>query len=171
MVDDPEGRRVEFVQYVPGGLHASKFGTLLPATRVSDHMIHAGFIVHDRAAEDAFYRGILGFQLMWYGGKTDADVSWVDMRVPDGTDWIEYMLGVQNPSVKARGVMNHFALGVKDIQAADGIVKSHGFAGEQPKIGRDGKWQLNLYDPDLTRVELMEFKPVQTPCCSKMNTK
>ena len=33
-------------------------------------------------------------------------------------------------------------------------------------IGRDGKWQLNLYDPNSTRVELMEPKPVRTPCCS-----
>jgi hypothetical protein len=39
---------------------------------------------------------------------------------------------------------------------------------EKPKIGRDGKWQLNLYDPNLTRVELMEPKPVETPCCSPM---
>jgi hypothetical protein len=38
---------------------------------------------------------------------------------------------------------------------------------EKPKIGRDGKWQLNLYDPDLTRTELMEPKPVQKPCCSE----
>jgi hypothetical protein len=91
------------------------------------------------------------------------------MRVPDGTDWIEYMLGVNNPTPKTRGVMNHFALGVPDIHAAEKMVLDHGFTpGEKPKIGRDGKWQLNLYDPDLTRVELMEFKPVQTPCCSPM---
>lgn len=171
MVDDPEGRRIEFVQYMPGGLHESKFGTLLPDTRVSDHMIHAGFIVHDRAAEDRFYRDILGFKLMWYGGMKDDEVKWVDMRVPDGTDWIEYMLGAEHPSPKTRGVLNHFALGVKDIQTSNALVLHHGFTpGEQPKIGRDGKWQLNLYDPDLTRVELMEFKPVQTPCCSEMKT-
>lgn len=171
MVDDPEGRRIEFVQYMPGSLHESKFGTLLPDTRVSDHMIHAGFIVHSREAEDRFYKDILGFKLMWYGGMKDDQVSWVDMRVPDGSDWLEYMLGVTNPSPKTRGVMNHFALGVKDIQ-----VPYHTILGrvstpiEKPKIGRDGKWQLNLYDPDLTRVELMEFKPTQTPCCSPMIT-
>ena len=39
---------------------------------------------------------------------------------------------------------------------------------EGPKIGRDGKWQLNLYDANLTRTELMEPKPVQKPCCSPM---
>ena len=28
---------------------------------------------------------------------------------------------------------------------------------------KDGMWQFNVYDPDLTRVELMEFKPVRKP--------
>jgi hypothetical protein len=37
---------------------------------------------------------------------------------------------------------------------------------EKPKIGRDGKWQLNLFDPDDTRVEFMERKPTDEPCCS-----
>jgi hypothetical protein len=31
---------------------------------------------------------------------------------------------------------------------------------------KNGKWQLNVYDPDLTRLELMEFKPLRKPCCS-----
>ncbi len=172
MVDDPEGRHIEFVQYAAHGVHGKKFGVMLPATRVSDHIIHAGFIVHDRATEDRFYHDILGFQLKWYGGMKDNEVKWLDMRVPEGTDWIEYMLGIENPSVKSRGVNNHFALGVKDIHAADEIVKQHGFQpGEEPKIGRDGKWQLNLYDPDLTRVEMMEFRQAQPPCCSEMITK
>ncbi len=171
MVDDPEGRRIEFVQYMPGSLHSSKNGTLLPDTRVSDHMIHAGFVVHDRAAEDRFYKDILGFTVMWYGGMKDNEVNWVDMRVPDGSDWLEYMLRVTNPSPKSRGVMNHLALGVKSIQPAYQMVLQHGGKPpEPPKMGRDGKWQLNLYDPDLTRVELMEFKPAQTPCCSPMLT-
>lgn len=169
MVDDPEGRRVEFVQYMPGGLHELQFGKLLPNTRVSDHMIHAGFVIHDRAAEDKFYKDVLGFEVMWYGGMKDNKVDWVDMRVPDGDDWLEYMLGVEHPTPKTRGVMNHFALGVKDINAADKeVIARVSPSPEKPKIGRDGKWQLNLYDPDLTRVELMEFTPIQTPCCSTM---
>ena len=169
MIDDPEGRHIEFVQYMPGSLHRSKWGTLLPATRVSDHMIHSGFVVHDRAAEDHLYKDILGFNVMWYGGMKGNEISWVDMRVPDGTDWLEYMLRVKDPSVKSRGVMNHIALGVKSIQPAYHTILDRGYQPpEPPKIGRDGKWQLNLYDPDLTRVEMMEFKPTQTPCCSPM---
>jgi len=169
MVHDPEERHIEFVQYMPDSLHNLQSGKLAPETRVSNHMNHAGFIVHDRAAEDRFYKDILGFTVSWYGGMKDDQVNWVDMRVPDGSDWLEYMLNVTNPSPKSRGANNHISLGVKDIQAAYQTV-----AGRlspppgEPKIGRDGKWQLNLYDPDLTRVELMEFKPVQTPCCSPM---
>ncbi len=34
------------------------------------------------------------------------------------------------------------------------------------KIGRDGKVQLNLFDPDLSRVEFMEFTPTGETCCS-----
>jgi hypothetical protein len=66
------------------------------------------------------------------------------------------------------GVMNHIALGVPDIHAAQQQLIKNGWKGnEAPKIGRDGKWQLNLYDPDETRVELMEFTPVEKPCCSE----
>ena len=35
------------------------------------------------------------------------------------------------------------------------------------QMGKDGKWQLNLFDPNLSRIELMEFKPVEKPCCSE----
>jgi hypothetical protein len=31
--------------------------------------------------------------------------------------------------------------------------------------------QLNLYDPDLTRVEMMEFQPAEKPCCSEFTAK
>ena len=87
----------------------------------------------------------------------------------DGTDWVEYMLNVKNPSLRTLGVMNHMALGVPSVQAGYKTVMDRGLSPAQgPKIGRDGKWQLNLYDPNLTRVELMEPAPVETPCCSPM---
>jgi hypothetical protein len=34
------------------------------------------------------------------------------------------------------------------------------------QVGRDGKVQLNLFDPDQTRIEFMEFTPTRQPCCS-----
>ncbi len=167
MVKDPDGHMVEFVQYMPGSLHSRNFGKFLPAARVSTRMIHVGVTVQDRAAADRFYHDILGFHSVWYGGMTDTRTDWVDMRVPDGTDWLEYMLNVHNPTPRTLGVMHHLALGVPDIQAGYHTVLANGIQPPQPpKIGRDGKWQLNLYDPNLTRVELMEPKPVEKPCCS-----
>jgi hypothetical protein len=64
--------------------------------------------------------------------------------------------------------MNHISLGIPDIHAINDEVAKAGVKPiEAPKIGRDGKWQLNLYDADLTRVEFMEFTPTQKPCCSE----
>jgi len=159
VVVDPEGHRIGFMP-------SSESATLSSVSGM--RLIHAGFVVHDRAAEDKFYKDILGFHVYWHGGRTDDETSWVDMQVPDGTDWIEYMLNVSpEASHKTLGVMNHIALGVADIHATQQQLIKNGWKGtEEPKIGRDGKWQLNLYDPDETRVELMEFKPTKEPCCS-----
>jgi len=169
MIKDPDGHDVEFVQYLPGSLHSRNFGKFLPATRVSERIIHVGTTVSDRATFDALYRDILGFHEFWHGGMTDDRTDWIDMRVPDGTDWFEYMLNVKNPTARTLGVMNHMALGVPSVQDGYKTVMGRGLNPSQPpKIGRDGKWQLNLYDPNLTRAELMEPKPVEKPCCSPM---
>jgi catechol 2,3-dioxygenase-like lactoylglutathione lyase family enzyme len=126
-------------------------------------------VVKDRAAEDHFYKDILGFHVYWHGGRKDDGVDdWVAMQVPDGTDWLEYMLNIPGDANRhTRGVANHISLGVTDIHAAyKGLVANGWKPTEEPKLGRDGKWQLNLYDPDDTRIEFMEFIPVEKPCCS-----
>ncbi len=168
-VQDPDGHTVEFVQYTPQSLHMQAAGKFLPDTRVSDRMIHVGVTVKDRAAADHFYKDILGFKEIWHGGMKDDQTDWVDMRVPDGTDWLEYMLNVHDPDSRLLGIVHHLALGVPSVKAGYETVTKRGYVSkEKPQIGRDGKWQFNMYDPNLTRVELMEPKPVQTPCCSPM---
>lgn len=167
---DPDGHTVEFVQLMPGSIHSRDFGKHMPDTRISQRIIHVGVTVRDRAAADKFYKDILGFRETWHGGMKDTETDWVDMRVPDGTDWLEYMLNVgDNPSPRLLGIMHHLALGVPSVREADKtLLQRDPGIKEKPQIGRDGKWQLNLYDPNLTRVELMEPKPVRTPCCSPM---
>ena len=162
---DPEGNPIEFVQSRPALTGRD------PEVPVSKVMIHAGFVVHDRVAEDKFYKDLLGFHLYWQGGMKDDQTDWVDMQVPDGTQWLEYMLvhGTEQPSPRVLGILNHIALGVPDMSEAARLLKTRGWKptdNEKQQIGKDGKWQLNLYDPDGTRVELMEFTPVQTPCCA-----
>jgi catechol 2,3-dioxygenase-like lactoylglutathione lyase family enzyme len=162
-VTDPEGHKIEFVE-------RNSVAAPPGATAVSHHMIHAGFLVYHQAPEDHFYRDILGFRPYWHGGMKDDVTEWLAIQVPDGTDWIEYMLHQpEHADLQLTGVMNHVSLGVVDIKKAQAALESHGWkphGDENAQMGKDGKWQLNLYDPDLVRVELMEFKPVQKPCCS-----
>jgi catechol 2,3-dioxygenase-like lactoylglutathione lyase family enzyme len=170
-VFDPENHRLIFVQgHTNAILDQGMPGAYNSTSQAWPHLIiHAGFVVKDREAMDKFYRDVLGFHVYWHGGMKDGETDWVDMQVPDGTDWIEYMLHVPaNPDKHTSGVMNHIALGVADVRAAAKTLEENGVKlTEEPKIGRDGKWQLNLYDPDLTRVELMEFTPAQKPCCAE----
>jgi catechol 2,3-dioxygenase-like lactoylglutathione lyase family enzyme len=136
-------------------------------------MIHVGFLVRSRDAEDHFYRDLLGFHLYWHGGMHPDETDWVAMQVPDGTDWLEYMLNqTEHPDLRLTGVMNHISLGVADMKKAQAILESHGWKpqdGEKAQMGKDGKWQLNVFDPDLTRIELMGFKPVEKPCCAEFS--
>jgi len=159
---DPEGLRISFI-----GKTKQPLPKPMPSTTA--RIIHAGFIVHDRAATEHFYKDILGFRPYWHGGMKDDQTDWVSMQVPDGTDWLEFMVNVPpDADQRLRGIMNHIAIGVTDIHAAQQQLIKNGLKlTEEPKIGRGGKWQLNVYDPDGTRVEFMEFKPVQKPCCSE----
>ncbi len=168
-VKDPEGNLILFVQ---SGSRKMAAATSPRAT--SHRIIHAGFVVQDRAAEDKFYLDLLGFRPYWHGGMKDDRADWVSMQVPDGTDWIEYMLNNPNPTARQLGVMNHVSLGVTHMDdALQGLARNHcqGPNCTKAQMGRDGKEQLNMYDPDLTRVEFMEFAPRETPCCSPFTGK
>lgn len=169
VVTDPEGHEVRFVETGKDYTWLSIKDEIRKSQPSPIRLIHAGWVVKDREMMDRFYRDVLGFHLYWQGGMKDDRVDWVSMQVPDGTDWIEYMLNVpENADKHLLGVMNHIALGVPSVREAAEQLKKNGVKlTEEPKIGRDGKWQLNLYDPDETRVELMEFAPVEKPCCSE----
>jgi catechol 2,3-dioxygenase-like lactoylglutathione lyase family enzyme len=169
-VTDPEGNKIEFVQ--PSAQAAE-----VAANPLSSHIIHVGFIVHDRAREDGFFRTLLGFKPYWFGGMKDDHPTWISQQVPDGTDWLEYMI-VGTPDTKGipptmshadLGVLNHFSLGVPNVEAAYTLLwNGDRLEGQTntPKIGRDAKWQLNLIDPDGTRAEIMELHAIGKPCCS-----
>ncbi|MEI9928592.1 MAG: VOC family protein [Sphingomonas sp.] len=166
---DPEGNQLQFVQPITSDATPSP-------DAISGRIIHIGYVVHGRAAEDAFYRDLLGFRPYWWGGFNAGSVDWVSQQAPDGPDWLEYMMvgpGSDVPLDKVDanqlGVLNHLSLGVPNMEAAvtrliaeNRLSKRH----DGPQMGLDGKWQANLYDPDGTRIELMEFQPSTKPCCS-----
>jgi catechol 2,3-dioxygenase-like lactoylglutathione lyase family enzyme len=159
---DPEAHPIAFVE------RAKIKNFRSSPDQLSTRLFHAGFVVHDRALEDHFYRGLLGFRMYWHGGFKDRDTDWEEIQVPDGSDWIEYMLNIPDTADhKERGIQNHLALGVASASKAVGVLRGRGLKNiDGPEIGRDGKWAADIYDPDATRVELMEFAPAKAPCCN-----
>jgi catechol 2,3-dioxygenase-like lactoylglutathione lyase family enzyme len=172
VVLDPEGNKIEFVQ------PATKAKAPDDPKAIGHHIIHVGFLVHSRETEDKFYRDLLGFRPYWYGGMQDSKVDWVSQQVPDGHDWVEYMMtsgpsgsGIPaNISQQSLGVLDHFAIGEKSVEDAFKVLqvgnRLEGRHDAAPKIGKDGKGQFNMYDPDGIRAELMNFHATEKPCCS-----
>jgi catechol 2,3-dioxygenase-like lactoylglutathione lyase family enzyme len=171
MVKDPEGNNVQFIQYASRSVHARNKGKFLSPRRLSDHALHVGYRITDPDKLDAFYKDVLGYRLMWKGGGRDDRFDWISMIVPDGNQWIEYMVNTGTPTPRQLGVLNHLALGTTDIEGVHTQVVDRGYTATgqfKPSVGRDGRWLMHLYDKDLTRTEFMIRKPVKEPCCSPL---
>jgi catechol 2,3-dioxygenase-like lactoylglutathione lyase family enzyme len=160
-VTDPDGHLLAFVEREWPAKDLSQRPVVFRGSPLSTRILHAGLIVRDEAAANRFYKDILRFGEIWRGGRSEGTTDWVNMRVPDGTDYLEYMLESSPPDRRQRGTRHHVALLVPDIQAAWEAAGARTPAGERarlgpPNVGRNGRWQLNLYDTDGTRTELME---------------
>jgi len=166
-VKDPEGNSVQFIEYRSSSIQGRSKGKFLSSRRLADHALHVGYRIKDPERLDAFYKDILGYRLIWKGGNRDDRFDWISMAVPDGNQWIEYMVNTGTPTPRQLGVLNHLALGTLDIEAVHKQVVDRGYGDKAvPAIGRDGRWLMHLYDKDFTRTEFMIRKPVQPPCCS-----
>ena len=158
-ISDPDGHRVEFVQYRDGSLHRRARGRYMSSRRISDRILHVGVTVADQAAADKFYKETLGFSEIWRGGRDETTLNWINMKVPDGTDYLEYMLVTAAPTRQQLGSLHHVALLTPDIQKALETARERSgdpASVRSPQVGRNRRWQLNLFDPDGSRAELME---------------
>ncbi len=135
-------------------------------------------MVHSRAVEDSFYKDLLGFRPYWFGGMVANRIDWISQQTPDSRDWMEYMLAHDTASsgIPANitqhdlGILDHLSIGVKSVEAAHKTLEEgnrlNGVHDAHTQIGKDGKGQFNLYDPDGIRLELMDFHATEKPCCS-----
>lgn len=153
-VKDPSGYTIEFVQYTPEGWTRRDEGKFLPDTRIAQRLTHGGVVVKDMPAALRFYRDILGFTETWRGSANGQTLSWINLRAPGSSgDYVELMLDPKTTP--------HFCLLVPDMEKAKAKLESNPYRPKYDKtlevrIGKNRKRQLNLYDPDGTRVELME---------------
>ena len=164
-VKDADGHTVEIVQYEPDGWTIRDKGKAMDGPRISTRIMHLGILVGALEPAMKFYRDILGFEEIWRGSRDGKTLNWVNMKVPDGSDYIEFMLYDTIPGPTARGSQHHICLEVADIDKslADLERRPARKAYTRPmeiRTGINRKRQLNLFDPDGTRAELMEANTV-----------
>ncbi len=158
---DPDGHTLEIVEYKPESWTRQHTGQAMPETRISTHMPHLGFTVKDLDASMKFYGDLLGFHEIWRGSPSPRVLSWVHMQVPEGKDFFELMLYSHPLTMDQLGTKNHICLVVPDIEKAVAILNARparkGYTHPiEIKTGINGKRQVNLFDPDGTRIEIME---------------
>ena len=159
-IKDPDGHGLEFVQYMPDGFSMREKGKYM-GDRVSTRMMHVGILVGALEPAMKFYRDTLGFQEFWRGSRDGKVLNWVNMRVPDGDSYVEFMLYDKLPEPTARGTAHHICLEVPDLPKAKAWLEARPAAKDytrpmEIRTGTNRKRQMNLFDPDGTRSELME---------------
>jgi catechol 2,3-dioxygenase-like lactoylglutathione lyase family enzyme len=165
MIKDPDGMLVEFVQSLPDGVEARAAGKFIGPARISASIYHAGFLVGNSQKSLDFYGRILGFKETWRGGGNPKQLSWINLRVPDGEDYVEFMFYKLPLTPAQYGTKNHIALSVPDANTTVANLKARPAFASYAKelavqIGRNGKRQVNIFDPDGTRAEVMEPQTV-----------
>lgn len=161
MVRDPDDHLDEFVQYATEGGTRRDQGKFLPATGISARIPHLGILVGDLEAALSFYRGILGGAETWRGGANPNVLTWVNLKLPEGEDYLEFILYETLPAPNKRRGTHHLCLEVADIAKTRTTLLERaariGYTRDMEiKTGINRRRQINLFDPDGTRVEVME---------------
>ncbi len=123
-------------------------------------MLHCGFYVANPETAH-YYLDILGFREFWRSSADGKSVANVNLMVPEGADYIEFMLGPKPTTPERYGSVYHIALEVPDMDAAVATLQARAAACGYKReiavhIGKIHKKLCNLFDPDGMRIELTE---------------
>lgn len=163
-IADPDDNAFEVMQYTPESLSVHGVGKHLTDERVSRRLLHVGLPV-SKPETVKFYVDTLGFREFWRANSPTGDAKLAtlsNLKVPAGDDYIEWHLSRRPllPFGERKGPY-HIALEVPDMAKAIAMIKAKpAFKDYQREveshIGQNHRYQGNFYDPDGTRVELME---------------
>lgn len=150
---------LEFVEYTRDSQQRKARGKALGARRMAVELQHAGIVTIDMAAAREFYTKALGFRETW--SRTNAGrVVLVHLRLPGKSgDYVEIVnRGGVALDREIAGEAGHFAFQVPDARATHqvGLERGQEYRRQEPRFGRDERWQCNLFDTDGTRVEFMQ---------------
>lgn len=160
-VVDPDGHLIEIVQYQPDGWNAQNRGRYLPSARISQHLSHMGVPVASMPAALGFYRDVLGFQQVAQDATSGGVPAWVNVRVPNGTDYLHLVLVPARQSVEQLKAQTHIGLttasvgkSVADLKSrSNGPVYAHSI---EVQVNDEGRPTTTLFDPNGAKIELME---------------
>ncbi|HEY1793159.1 MAG TPA: family 16 glycoside hydrolase [Opitutaceae bacterium] len=162
---DPAGNVIRVAE--PQASRAAPGAPGTPA--FSDHLQHFGFAVPSAlaAATTAFYEEKLGFaeavNLKAKGGKTALVKFWIPG--PKG-DMIELIFFDPPLNKWAAGAFDHVDFQVSDINAAYRQLHRGGIATlsrHLPTVNGEHLWAIDIFDPELTRMEIQAIKPATAP--------
>ncbi|HEY3457118.1 MAG TPA: VOC family protein [Bryobacteraceae bacterium] len=163
-ISDPDDSAIEVMQYTPESVSVRTVGKFLSDSRISRRLLHVG-LPASKPEMAQFYFQILGFREFWRATSRNGQsklATLSNLKVPNGDDYVEWSISRNPlPPFGERKGPYHIALEVPDMAKAISALKAKpAFKDYKPKveshIGQNHKWQGNFYDPDGTRVELME---------------
>ena len=163
-ISDPDESAIEVMQYTAESVSVRSVGKFLSDRRVSRRLLHVG-LPASKPEVAKFYFDILGFREFWRATNRNGDTKLAtlsNLKVPNGDDYVEWSLSRKPllPFGERKGPY-HIALEVPDMAKAIAALKAKPAFKDYKRqveshIGQNHKWQGNFYDPDGTRVELME---------------
>jgi hypothetical protein len=161
-VEDPAGDRIRFAgPAAPAGPAAG------PPAGFSRHLQHFGFAVPRARAESvmAFYRETFGWPETFRMEGADRRLDLVKFRPPGGQGELIELIFFDPPLNKwAAGAFDHVNFEVGDIDAAYRALHRGGIADgakARPEVNGERLWAINLFDPELTRVEIEVLAPAR----------
>ncbi len=161
-IADPAGDRIRIEG--PKDSAAARSG---PTTGFSAHLQHFGFAVArpGAGAVMAFYHETLGWPEAFRMAGTDGRLDLVKYRPPGDQGELVELLFYDPPLNKwAAGAFDHVNFEVGDIDAAYRALRRGGIAkGDKarPEVNGERLWAINLFDPELTRIEVQVLTPAQ----------
>jgi len=161
---DPDDNVFEVMQYTPESLSVQGVGKHMTDPRISRRLLHVGLPV-SKPETAKFYVDVLGFREFWRAHAPGGDgklATLANLKVPSGDDYIEWHLSRRPLAAWGeRKGPYHIALEVPDMAKAIAAIKAKPAFKDYKRdveshVGQNHKFQGNFYDPDGTRVELME---------------
>jgi catechol 2,3-dioxygenase-like lactoylglutathione lyase family enzyme len=160
---DPAGN---VIQVGPSSLRGP--GDANPAA-FSQHLQHMGFAVPVplREATIAFYRDRLGFAAGFRLNGADGNLALQKFRLPGpGHELIELIFVAPPLNKWAAGAADHIDFEVGNIDDAYHVLHRGGIAAQGrhlPTVNGEHLWAIDLFDPELTRMEVQVTTPTDVP--------